>query len=127
MNAIAEPTATAGVYHKRTAFEPELLALADRFQALGHPARLAILLTLAERRACVCGELVEVLPLAQATVSRHLKELKEAGLIQGEIEGPRACYCLSPAGVQAMQAMTGQLFTTLTAACCPTEGTVGCC
>ncbi len=127
MNAIVEAPRPTDAYHKRTAFEPELQALADRFQALAHPARLAILLTLAERRACVCGELVEVLPLAQATVSRHLKELKEAGLIQGELEGPRACYCLSPAGVQAMQAMTGQLFTTLTTACCPTEGEASCC
>lgn len=127
MNAIAEATIPAGAYHKRAAFEPELQALAERFQALAHPARLAILLTLAERRACVCGELVEVLPLAQATVSRHLKELKEAGLIQGEVEGPRACYCLAPAGVQAVQAMTSQLFTTLTAACCPAESAGGCC
>lgn len=97
MNAIAESPA----YHKRTAFEPALQQAADRYQALGHPARLAILLALSERRACVCGDLVELLPLAQATVSRHLKALKDAGFVQGEIDGPRACYCLTPLGHRA--------------------------
>ncbi|MEW6511013.1 MAG: metalloregulator ArsR/SmtB family transcription factor [Bacteroidota bacterium] len=64
-------------------------------RALSHPARVAILRTLAERASCICGEIVDVLPLAQSTVSQHLKELKEAGLIRGEIEGPRSCYCLN--------------------------------
>ena len=68
--------------------------LAEFAKALGHPARIAILRVLAERGACICGEIVEVLPLAQSTVSQHLKALKEAGLIQGEIEGPRMCYCI---------------------------------
>jgi DNA-binding transcriptional ArsR family regulator len=67
-------------------------------KALSHPARVAILRLLAVRQACVCGELVDSLPLSQSTVSQHLKELKAAGLIQGEIEGPRTCYCLAPAG-----------------------------
>lgn len=62
--------------------------------ALGHPARIAILEALAERQSCVCGDLVDVLPLAQATVSQHLKVLKQAGLIKGEISGPRTCYCI---------------------------------
>ena len=71
-------------------------ALAEKLKALAHPARLAILRTLADRGRCVCGEVVEVMPLAQATVSQHLKILKEAGLIQGRIEGRNSCYCLDP-------------------------------
>lgn len=72
----------------------------DRFahlaQALGHPARIAIIRLLKERQTCICGEIVEVLPLAQSTVSQHLKVLKDAGWIQGEVDGPRVCYCLDP-------------------------------
>lgn len=75
-------------------FEPEMTRLATYAKALAHPARLAILRVLAERSACICGEIVDDLPLAQASVSRHLKVLKEAGLIKGEIDGPRVCYCL---------------------------------
>jgi ArsR family transcriptional regulator len=63
-------------------------------KALAHPARVAILRILAERGTCICGQVVEVLPLAQATVSQHLKELKEAGLVKGEVDGPRMCYCI---------------------------------
>ena len=72
------------------------VALAQLADALGHPARVAILRLLKERQMCVCGEIVEVLPLAQSTVSQHLKVLKAAGWIQGEMDGPRVCYCLSP-------------------------------
>lgn len=75
-------------------FPADLTALAAAAKALGHPARLAILRTLAERGTCVCGEVVDVLPLAQATVSQHLKALKDAGLVRGETDGPRSCYCL---------------------------------
>jgi ArsR family transcriptional regulator len=64
-------------------------------KALGHPARVRIMRLLLERETCFCGELVERLPLAQATVSQHLKVLKEAGLIEGEIDGPRTSYCAS--------------------------------
>lgn len=76
-------------------FPADLAKLADAAKALGHPARLAILQTLAERGTCVCGEVVEQLPLAQATVSQHLKALKAAGLVQGEVDGPRSCYCIN--------------------------------
>lgn len=62
-------------------------------KALGHPARVRILRLLLARETCFCGEIVDELPLAQATVSQHLRVLREAGLIQGEIEGPRVCYC----------------------------------
>ncbi len=63
-------------------------------KALGHPARIRIIAHLLEEDRCVCGRIVEVLPLAQSTVSQHLKILKEAGLILGEVEGPRTCYCV---------------------------------
>jgi DNA-binding transcriptional ArsR family regulator len=65
-------------------------------KALAHPARIAILKFLIRERTCVCGDIVDELPLSQSTVSQHLKELKEAGLIQGEIDGPRVCYCIDP-------------------------------
>lgn len=63
-------------------------------KALGHPARVAILKVLIERQACICGDIVEELPLSQSTVSQHLKELKEAGLIKGDIDGAKVCYCI---------------------------------
>jgi DNA-binding transcriptional ArsR family regulator len=68
--------------------------IADRLKALGHAARLEILHVLAECGTCICGEVVEVLPLAQSTVSQHLKVLKEAGFVRGDVDGPRSCYCL---------------------------------
>lgn len=64
-------------------------------KALAHPARLEILKTLAEKQRCMCGEIVDVMPLAQSTVSQHLKELKNCGLINGEIEGSKSCYCIN--------------------------------
>lgn len=67
--------------------------LASLAKALGHPARVAIIRYLLARSSCVCGEIVGQLPLAQSTVSQHLKQLKEAGLIRGEVDGPRVCYC----------------------------------
>jgi len=70
--------------------------LATLAKALGHPARVAILRQLAEQGECICGEIVSALPLAQATVSQHLKVLKDAGFVQGEIDGPRVCYCVNP-------------------------------
>ncbi len=80
--------------NKKEEFSAELLAMADFAKAIAHPARLAILQTLAEKSTCICGEIVEVLPLAQATVSQHLKELKTSGLIKGEVEGKKSCYCI---------------------------------
>lgn len=76
--------------------------LAAMAKALGHPARIAILRTLTGR-ACVCGEIVEVLPLAQSTVSQHLKVLREAGWIVGVVEGPRSCYSLDSEAAAAFQ------------------------
>jgi len=70
------------------------LELAEWCRALGHPARVAILKNLAARKECICGDLVIDLPLAQSTVSQHLKALKKAGLIRGEIDGARSKYCI---------------------------------
>ncbi len=75
-------------------------ASAERLSALAwaiaHPARVRIVRLLLSRQSCMCGEIVDELPLAQSTVSQHLKILKESGLIQGEIEGPKVCYCVNP-------------------------------
>ncbi len=68
--------------------------LSGYFKALAHPARIAILQVLIDRNACVCGDIVDELPLAQPTVSQHLKELKNAGIIKGSIEGTSICYCV---------------------------------
>jgi ArsR family transcriptional regulator len=70
------------------------LKLADFTKALSHPARISILKALAEKGECICGDLVADLPLAQSTVSQHLKALKEVGLIKGTIDGPRSRYCI---------------------------------
>ncbi|MBE2186642.1 MAG: winged helix-turn-helix transcriptional regulator [Rhodothermales bacterium] len=95
-----------------------LLDVAAVARALANPARLAILDVLAERQACVCGEIVDALPLAQATVSQHLKVLREAGLITGEISGPRTCYGLDRQGLVAAADAFAALFERIT----PPEG-----
>jgi len=77
--------------------------LAAMAKALGHPVRVRIIRLLAARSACVTGDLVAELPLAQSTVSEHLRILREAGLIQGEIDGPRTSYCVNRAGLAAFQ------------------------
>jgi len=79
-------------------------------KALGHPVRVRIMRVLLERAGCVCGDLVEVLPVAQSTVSQHLKVLKKAGLIQGEVDGPRVCYCVDRGQVALFQSMIPHLF-----------------
>lgn len=83
--------------------------LAELGKALGHPLRVRILQILARRQSCVCGELVDELPVAQSTVSQHLKILKEAGLIQGEIDGPRTCYCVSRGAVKELKGLVARL------------------
>jgi DNA-binding transcriptional ArsR family regulator len=96
--------------------------LADRLKALGHPARLAILRVLAARGTCVCGEVVQVMPRSQATVSQHLKVLKEAGLVRGRIDGKNSCYCLDPDGIAALRAALDALLEGLSgAACCTAQ------
>ena len=73
--------------------------LARMLKALGNPVRFRIMQTLAERQTCITQEIVDTTPLAQSTVSQHLKVLREAGLIRGEVEGPATCYCLDPQGI----------------------------
>lgn len=77
--------------------------------ALAHPARVRILRLLLSRKACVCGEIVSELPLAQSTVSQHLKILKEAGLIQGEVDGPRVCYCIDSHALDTFHSLVDSL------------------
>ena len=91
-------------FSKKHEFEVDQKELAEFAKALSHPARVAILQTLAEKKSCVCGEIVDLLPLAQSTVSQHLKDLKESGLVKGEIEGPRSCYCLDTENFTRMSA-----------------------
>jgi ArsR family transcriptional regulator len=79
---------------KKKSFDPLQNQIADLAKALGHPARIAILQFLAGQDACMCGDIVQELPLSQATISQHLAELKRAGLIKGEIDGPKVCYCI---------------------------------
>lgn len=84
-------------------------ALAKLAWAAAHPARVRLLRLLIARSACVCGELVELMPLAQSTVSQHLKILKEAGLVQGEVDGPKVCYCVNPAGLARLKELVAGL------------------
>lgn len=95
--------------------------LAKYAKALSHPARVAILRLLIEKQACMCGDIVDELPLSQSTVSQHLKELKEAGLIKGDIEGARVCYCIDAREWELAQSYIAALFNLYTApvtGCC---------
>lgn len=83
--------------------------LATLCKALAHPVRVQIIQCLAAVETCFCGDIVKQLPLAQSTVSQHLKILKEAGLVQGEIEGPRTCYWLNRDSLAQFQALVAQL------------------
>ncbi len=78
-------------------------------KAVGHPARVQIIRLLVRRESCICGDIVDELPLAQSTVSQHLKVLKDAGLIRGEIDGPRVCYCVEPHALRRLKALVGSL------------------
>jgi ArsR family transcriptional regulator, arsenate/arsenite/antimonite-responsive transcriptional repressor len=83
--------------------------LAELAKAIAHPARVRILAILSERNACICGDIVDQIPLAQSTVSQHLKQLKDAGLIQGEIDGPRVCYCVNPQQLKRLKVLVAGL------------------
>jgi ArsR family transcriptional regulator, arsenate/arsenite/antimonite-responsive transcriptional repressor len=102
---LSPPRAT-GVKPPHTAADVELARLA---RALAHPARVRIVRLLARRGECVCGQIVLDLPLAQATVSQHLKVLKEAGIVRGEVDGPRVCYCLDPKALKRVKELIGGL------------------
>src|SRR5687767_10460239 len=79
-------------------------------KALGHPARIAIIQFLIKSKSCVCGDIVDELPLSQSTVSQHLSELKKAGLIKGDIEGPTVCYCIDQSAWEKAKKLVGDLF-----------------
>lgn len=88
------------------AADEELATLA---KAIGHPVRVQILRLLISRNTCICAEIVEELPLAQSTVSQHLKILKDAALIRGDVDGPRICYCVEPRGLKRLRALVAAL------------------
>lgn len=92
--------------------------LAQMAKALAHPARLAILQFLAQKKSCMCGDIVNELPLSQSTVSQHLKELKKVGLIKGEIEGPSVCYCIDEKAWKKAQETLGSFLTRISERCC---------
>lgn len=83
--------------------------LAGLAWAIAHPARVRIVRLLVNRETCVCGEIVDHLPLAQSTVSQHLKILKESGLVQGEVDGPKVCYCINPQRLQELKVLIAGL------------------
>ena len=94
--------------------------LAVQLKAIAHPARIAILEQIIAAKACICGDFAEELGLAQPTISQHLKELKNAGLIQGTIEGVSVCYCIEPVAWHALQLELNSLFLSY-------KGTDDCC
>src|ERR1700749_773137 len=106
---------------KSEIFTDEQNQLAVQLKAIAHPARIAILQYLIKANACVCGSIVNELGLAQATISQHLKELKNAGLIQGTIDGVSVCYCIEPTAWKALQNELGQFFASykeMKSSCC---------
>ena len=101
-------------------FTDEQNQLANMAKALGHPARVAIIEYLLKVNACICGDIVNELPLAQPTVSQHLKELKTAGIIKGTIEGTAICYCIDETAIEHLQSYFQNISSTLInkKACC---------
>lgn len=101
---------------KKDEFTSEEIWLSDIAKALSHPARIKILKILNETDSCIVGTIVDKLPLAQATVSQHLKELKRVGLIEGEIDGPKVCYCLNNKTLSKAKSALDKLFSKI--GCC---------
>ena len=97
---------------KTEIFTDEQNRLAVMLKAIAHPARIAILQHLINANACICGDLVDELGLAQATISQHLKELKNAGLIQGTIDGVSVCYCINPTVWNGLKQQLNGFFAT---------------
>ncbi|MEO0899277.1 MAG: metalloregulator ArsR/SmtB family transcription factor [Bacteroidota bacterium] len=103
---------------KSNKFSLEQNKLAQLAKAIGHPARIAILEVLIQKQSCICGDIVEELPLSQSTVSQHLKELKQAGLIKGEIDGPKVCYCIDEQNWASAKSLLNNWFGTYSNNCC---------
>lgn len=99
---------------KSEEFHEDINKLAQYAKALSHPARLRILQFLTDTNACMCGDIVEVLPLSQSTVSQHLKTLRKAGLIQGTLEGPRTCYCVTHEVIEDVRRTFKDYFSEIT-------------
>lgn len=101
-------------------FSGEQNKLASLLKAIAHPARIAILQQIISANACICGDLAEELGLAQATISQHLKELKNAGIIQGTIEGVKVCYCIEPKTWALLESKIGSFLSSYknTESCC---------
>ncbi len=97
-------------FSKKEEFNKNDIWLADVAKALSHPARIQILKILTKMNVCMCGDIVEILPLSQSTVSQHLKELKRVGLIKGEFEGPKVCYCINNKSLQKAKNELDKLF-----------------
>lgn len=97
-------------YAKTDLFDPKLNTAAVLFKALAHPARLAILKYLAETKVCITGDISDELPLSRTTVNQHLKELKNAGLIQGHVDGVKVNYCLNPEKVKELEKVANCFF-----------------
>ncbi|NJM26332.1 MAG: winged helix-turn-helix transcriptional regulator [Bacteroidia bacterium] len=95
---------------KTEGFTKQQIDLAAVAKALAHPARIAIVQYLATARSCVCGDIVDEMPLSQSTVSQHLKELKQAGLVKGDIDGPKVCYCIDEKAWRHAQQLLHRLF-----------------
>ena len=98
-------------FSKKEEFTQDEILLSDIAKALSHPARISILKILTQMNVCMCGEIVELLPLSQSTVSQHLKELKRVGLVKGEIEGPKVCYCIDNKVIQEAKKNLDKLFS----------------
>ncbi len=98
-------------YNKKLKFKKDEIVASEIAKALSHPARVAIIKFLARQKSCFCNNIVEQLPLAQSTVSQHLKELKNAGLIIGLIDGPRVCYCIDKENWKKAKLIFGGLFS----------------
>lgn len=110
---------TINTTNKKESFDQEDQDLANLAKALAHPARIAILKELARRQSCICGEIVEVLPLAQSTVSQHLKALLQAGLIKGTVDGKKSCYCINQEAFRQFDQTLKTFFAvTITNECC---------
>lgn len=105
---------------KNKAYSKEEIEIAQLMKVLGHPARIAILEHLLEVKECICGHIVDILPLAQPTVSQHLKELRNAGLIKGSVEGNTICYCIDEKGIEVLATYFNSMKEKLsaTATCC---------
>ncbi|RMG28448.1 MAG: ArsR family transcriptional regulator [Bacteroidetes bacterium] len=103
---------------KTSAFSARQNEIATFARAFAHPARVAIVEHLLRHKSCMCGELVEVLPLSQSTVSQHLKELKKAGIIKGNVEPPRVCYCIDKQVWERANTLLSDLMQQLQSGCC---------